>query len=186
MFEDLQDTDFIRQFGDGLRSCGLIDERFFQVLLFFGVEVIVVLGNSSKGFREDSLPTSAHLFLAEAALKPFAAALEGLEDGLRAGSETALESRERKADRALALAVELVGLAHFRFHIIRYRFVECGFEVGKVVVDRVGTALREERCAVELHQLFLHHAANEVGAVHFVDAVTKLSVEAVGVEEREE
>ena len=41
------------------------------------------------------------------------AALERLVDGLRAGGEAALEGGEREADRALARAVELVGLAHF-------------------------------------------------------------------------
>src|SRR5258707_12031488 len=98
---------------------------------------MVVRGNSSKGFREDSLPASAHLFLTEAALKPFPAALERLEDSLRAGSEAALEGRKREADRAFALSVELVGLAHFGFNVIGDGFVKRGLKVGKVVVDRV-------------------------------------------------
>ncbi len=179
-------TDFILQFGDGARSGGLIDQRFFQVLLLLGVEVVVVFGNIGEGLGENLLATDTHLFFAEATFEAFSAALERLEDGLGAGGETALEGSERKADRAFALAVELVGLAHFRLHIIRYRFVERGFEVGEFVIDRVGAALREERCAVELDQLLLHHAAHEVGAIHLVDAVAKLAVEAVGVEQREE
>jgi hypothetical protein len=44
-FEDLKATDFIRQFGDGTRSGGLINQRFFQVLLLLGVEVVVVFRN---------------------------------------------------------------------------------------------------------------------------------------------
>jgi hypothetical protein len=87
LFKNLKNADFSRQLGDGLRSGGLIDERFFKVLLLLGVEVVVVLRDISEGFRQDFLTTSAHLLLTEAALKPFAAALEGLEDGLRAGSE---------------------------------------------------------------------------------------------------
>ena len=69
---------------------------------------------------------------------------------------------------------------------MRDRFVERGFDVGQLVVDGVGLALREQRCAVELDQFLLHHAAHEVGGVHLVDAVAKFSVEAVGVEERQE
>ena len=154
--------------------------------MLLGVEVVVVFGDISEGFGENLLAAGAHLFLTEPAFETFSAALEGLEDGLRAGGEAALEGSERKADRAFALAIKLVGLAHFRFHVLRDRFVERGFEVGELVVDCVGASLREKWRAVELDQLLLHHAANEVGAIHLVNAVAELPVEAVGVEEREE
>ena len=52
-----------------------------------------------------------------------------------------MEGSEREADRPFALDIELVGLAHFRFHVIRYCFVERGFEVGKLIIDCVGAAL---------------------------------------------
>ena len=64
---------------------------------------------------EDLLAADAAFLLAQPAFEAFAAALEGLENGLGAGGEAALEGGERKSDRAFALAAELVGLAHFRF-----------------------------------------------------------------------
>ena len=182
MFEGLQDDDFAFEFGDAARGGGLIDQRFFQVLLLLGVQVVVIFRHLLEGFGKNGLAAYTHPLFAQAAFEAFAAALEGLEDGLGAGGETALEGGERKADRAFAFAVELVGLAHFRFHIIRYRFVERGFEIGELVVDGVGAALGEQRCAIELDQFLLHHAADEVGAIHLVDAVAEFSIEAVGVE----
>ena len=71
-------------------------------------------------------------------------------------------------------------------HVVGDGLVERGFDVGELVVDRVGPALGEERRAVELDQLLLHHAAHEVGGIDLVDAVAELAVEAVGVEQRQE
>ena len=71
-------------------------------------------------------------------------------------------------------------------HVLRDGFVERGFDVGELVVDRVGAAFGKERGAVELHHLLFHHAAHEVGAIHLVDAVAELAVEAVGIEQRQE
>ena len=186
MFEALENDDFLLQLGDGAGSGGLIDERFFEVLLLLGVEVVVVLGDIGERLGEDLLAADAELFLAKAAFEAFLAALERLEDGLGAGGEAALESGEREADGAFARAVKLVGLAHFRLHILSDGFVEGGLDVGELVVDRVGPALGKERCAVELHHLLFHHAAHEVGAIDLVDAVAELAVEAVGIEQRQE
>ena len=71
-------------------------------------------------------------------------------------------------------------------HVLRDGLVERGLDVGELVVDGVGPALREERRAVELDQLLLHHAAHEVGGIDLVNAVAELAVEAVGVEQRQE
>ena len=52
------------QLGDG-SSCGLIDEQFFQVLLLFGIEVVIVFGSTGEGFRKDLLAASTHFPLGE-------------------------------------------------------------------------------------------------------------------------
>ena len=143
-------------------------------------------GTSASVSASALLATDAELLLAQAAFEPLLAALERLEDGLGAGREAALEGGEGEADGAFARAVELVGLAHFRLHVVGDGLVERGLDVGELVVDRVGPALGKERRAVELDQLLLHHAAHEVGGIHLVDAVAELAVEAVGVEQRQE
>ena len=103
-----------------------------------------------------------------------------------------LEARRRwravsaKPTEPLRVPSSCVGLAHFRLHVVRDGLVERGLDVGELVVDRVGPALGEERRAVELDQLLLHHAAHEVGGIDLVDAIAELAVEAVGVEQREE
>ncbi len=186
LFEPLEDDDFGLQLGDGAGRRGLIDEVLFEVLLLLGVEVVVVLGHVGERFGEDLLAADAELLLPQAAFEPLLAALERLVDGLGAGGEAALEGGEREADRAFARAVELVGLAHFRLDVLGDGLVEGGLDVGELVVDRVGPALGEERGAVELDHLLLHHAAHEVGAIDLVDAVAELAVEAVGVEQRQE
>ena len=107
MFESLEDDNLLLQLGDGAGGGGLIDQRFFEILLFLGVEVVVVLGHIGERLGEDVLAADAELFLAQAAFEAFLAALERLEDGLGAGSEAALEGGEGEADGAFAFAVEL-------------------------------------------------------------------------------
>ena len=140
----MEDDDLLLQLGHGAGGGGLIDERFFEVFLLLGVEVVVVLGDIGERLGEDLLAADAELLLPHAAFEPFLAAFEGLEDGLRAGSEATLEGGEGEADGAFARAVELVGLAHFRLDVVRDGLVERGFDVGELVVDRVRLALGEE------------------------------------------
>ena len=105
-------------------------------------------------------------------------------DGLWAGGESSLEGSEREANRSLARTGQLVGLAHFRFHVIRYGLVQANFDVGKLVVYRVGFAFWEQWCIVELDQLFLDHTSHQVRAINLVSGITpELAVEPVGIEE---
>ena len=116
----------------------------------------------------------------------FLAALQRLENGLRAGRQAPLQRGQGETDRPLARAGELVRLAHFRLHVVGHRFVERGFEVGQRVVDRVRPAFGKERRAVEPHHLLFHHAAHQVRCIYLVDAIAELAVEAIGVQQRQE
>ena len=60
------------QFGDGSGGGGLIDQRFFQVLLLLGVQVVVVLGQHRPASRRELLAADAELLLAQAAFEAFA------------------------------------------------------------------------------------------------------------------
>ena len=187
LFEALEDDDFGFELGDGLGGRRLVDEALFEVLLLLGVQVVVVLGDVGQGLGQDVAGRGRRASPPAAGVRePFLAAAERLVDGLRAGGEPPLEGGEGEADRPFARAVELVGLAHFRLDVFRDGLVQRGLDVGERVVDGVGLALREQRRAVELDQLLLHHPAHQVGGIDLVDAVAELAVEAVGVEQREE
>ena len=75
----MQDDDFSIQFGDAARSGGLIDQRFFQVLLLLGVEVVIVFRNLGQSLGENLLAAYAHPLFAQATFEPFAAALRAFE-----------------------------------------------------------------------------------------------------------
>lgn len=61
---------------DRLRSCGLIDQGFFQVLLLLGIKVVVILGDIGHGFGKELLTACAHLLFTESSFKALPAALE--------------------------------------------------------------------------------------------------------------
>jgi hypothetical protein len=71
----------------------------------------------------------------------FAAAAERHVNGLRAGGQAALKLRQRKAHRALALAIEPVGAVHFVAHVVGHLVVQQHLGIGQGVVDGVGAAL---------------------------------------------
>ena len=124
---------------------------------------------------------------AQALPQSFAATPQGLVDGFRRGGQAALQDGEREAHGAGALVVaQGVGAVELVAHVVRHGFVEAGFGSGEPVRHRVRDAFGEERCAVELQQRFLHHAAHEVGRVHLVDAIAEAALEAVWVQQREE
>ena len=121
-----------------------IDELLFEGLLLLGVQVVVVLGDVGQRLGQCAAGRGSPSFSSRSrSFEPFLAALERLVDGLRAGGEPALQGGEGEADRAFARAVELVGLAHFRLHVVGDGLVERGLDVRERVVDGVGLALRE-------------------------------------------
>ena len=128
----------------------------------------------------------AHPLFAHATLQPLLAPFERLIDGFGAGSQTALQRRQGKADRTAPLAVKFVGLAHLCFYIVGDSFVKRPLQIGQRVVDRIGAPLGKEGRAVEFDQLFFDHAPHQVGGVYFVDPIPKAAVKAVRVEQRQE
>ena len=186
LLERLQDADLGFELGDGLRGRRLVDELLFEGLLLVGVQVVVVLGDVVERLGQDRLAATAELLRTQPFGEPFLAAAERLVDGLGAGSEPALQRGEGEPDRALARSRELIGLAHFRLHVLGDGLVQGGLGVRELVVDGVRLAFGEERRAVELDELLLHHPSHEIGRIDLVDAVAELAVEAVGVEQREE
>ena len=124
---------------------------------------------------------------AEAALQAFAAAAEGFVDGFGRRREAALEDGEGEADGAGALVVlEGLGAVELFADVFGDGGVEAGFGVGELVGDGVGDAFGEQGAAVELEELFLDHAAHEVGDVDLVDAVAEAALEAVAIQQGEE
>ena len=83
------------------------------------------------------MATNAEFLVPEPVFQPLFTALERLVDGFRAGRQSPLQCGECKADGAATTTGQLVSFAHFRFHVIRDRFVQGGFAIGKRVVDRV-------------------------------------------------
>src|SRR5260370_26263149 len=114
MLEPLEDDDFLFQLRDGSGGGGLIHKGFFEALLLLCVEVIVVFGDLLQCISKYLLAAYTELLLAQAAFEAFLAPFEGLKNGLRAGSEAALEGGERDADRAFLRACKLVGFTHLR------------------------------------------------------------------------
>ena len=60
------------------------------------------------------------------------------------------------------------------------------FRFRQLVGHGVGDAFREQRGAVELEQLFLDHAAHQIGNVGRMHAIAVASLEAVAIQQRHE
>jgi len=153
--EAVEDGDLLRQFRARPGGGGAVDQRLLEGLLLLRGEFVVVIRDGGERLGEEGAAALAQLLLAEAALEAFLAALERLEDRLRAGREAALQRGQREAHRALAPPGELVGLAHLGLHVLGHGLVERGLGVGEGVVDGVRLPLGEERRAVEAHHLLL-------------------------------
>jgi hypothetical protein len=98
-----------------------------------------------------------------------------------------LQDGQRKADGAGALVVlQGFGAVELLAHVLGDGPVEDGFGVGELVGHGVGDALGEERRAVELEQVFLHHPAHQVGDVGGMHAIAIAPLEAVAVQQRHE
>ena len=154
-----------------------------QVLDILGIEV------RSRGGKCDGRPATAlqHLELTQAALQTLTAAAQRLMDGLRRGSEPALQDRQGKADGAGSLVVlERRRTVEFLAHVGGDDLVKVGFRIGELVGDRVRNTFREQRRAVALEQLLFHHAAHQVRDIGGMNAVAKAPLEPVTVDERHE
>ena len=115
------------------------------------------------------------------------AATVGLVDDLGRRGQAALESGEGETHGAEApVVLDGLGTVELFMNLIGDGGVEAGFRIGGLVGDGVGDALGEQRAAVELQELFLDHAAHEVGDVDLMDAVAEAALEAVAIQQGEE
>ena len=127
------------------------------------------------------------LHLAQAAFEALSAPAQRLVDRLGRRGEAPLQDREREADGAGALLVlKGLGPVELLAHVRGDLRVKASLLGGQMVGDRIGDALREERCPVELEQALLRHPAHEVGDVDCVRAVAEPALEPVAVQQRHE
>ncbi|MNZ54650.1 hypothetical protein D3C78_725570 [compost metagenome] len=192
----LERPDFCFQLGNGFGCGSLIDYLLGIQLVLVGAEFIVqlveVVGQLdlllhmvfAKG-RSNGLATRQQLGFFQAVFHALAPPLERLVDRLGAGGQAPLQLGQGEADRALALAVQVVGTIHLVAHVLGDIVIERCFEVGQLVVGGVGATLWEQRCAIELEQFLFDHAAHHVGDIDFVRALAELAVEAVTVQQRQ-
>ena len=189
-FQSLEGVDLGPELGDGLRRGRLIEDGFLggQDFVLGGlVEVLDVLGvevRHRSHFRGVAPAAPQRLEFPQLALQPFAAATQRLIDGLRGGCQAPLQDRQRKPDGAGApVVLQRLGAVELLAHVVGDRPVETGFRRRQLVGNGVGDTLREQRRAVELEQLLLHHAAQQVGDVGGVHAIAEAALEAVAVDE---
>jgi hypothetical protein len=62
----------------------LIDQSFFETLLFLSVEVVVIFRNIGERLSQDLLASDSQSLLSKAAFETFLASLKGLEYGFGA------------------------------------------------------------------------------------------------------
>ena len=76
-----------------------------------------------------------------------------------------------------------LGAVELATHIAGYFVIKVRFRAGELVRHGVGDAFREQRRAVELQQVLLHHAPHQVAHVHGVNAVAESTLETVAVQQ---
>ena len=186
-FKAAQRSDLRLQFGNGGGGRCLVGHGLLLPFQFAGGQVvkIVQIVRQVKGFCAVRRATALR-FLRKARFQPLAPAAQGLIDGLRRGGEAALEDGQREADGSAAVAGKGVRAVELLLHIIRHGGVKLRLHGRKVVVDRVGQALRKERRAIEFEQVFLHQTAHDVGNVDGLVARAADALEAVGIDQRHE
>ena len=101
--------------------------------------------------------------------------------------QPALENSQRETDGAgTPVVLERVRAVELLAHVVGDGRVQAGLGVREPVRDRVCDALREQRSAVELEQVLLHHAPHQVGDLRDMHPVAEAPFESVAVDERHE
>ena len=189
-FETAEGGDLRFQFSNRCGRRGLVEDPFFSSLhlvlgRFFEIFDVVGVEHGTGGHGHGYCgPALQEFQLAQPLLQALAPAAQRLVDRLRRRGETPLQDGERKADRSRALVVlQRLRAVELLTHVLGDFLVEARLGVGELVGNRVGDALGEERPAVELEQVLLHHAAHQVGDLDLVRAIAKFALEAVAVEQ---
>jgi hypothetical protein len=55
---------------------------------------------------------------------------------------------------------------------------------GEAIIHGIGKALREEAGAIELAELLFDQVAHDIRDIHFMDAITEATLEAILIEQR--
>ena len=101
-----------------------------------------------------------------------------------------MQNRERETDdvpaATLALSLQPVRAVHLVAHVLGHLVVEQRFLRRERVGDGVGATLREQRLALEGEQLFLDHPPHQPLGVEGCPALSRLALEAVGIDQRHE
>jgi hypothetical protein len=99
LLEALKHEDLALQLTDGARGGRVVDQRFLELLLLVGRQIVIVFRHIGEGFGEEGT-SSTELCLPEFLFQAGVAALERLKDCFGAGRETALECRQCESYRA--------------------------------------------------------------------------------------
>src|SRR5690606_24251466 len=97
------------------------------------------------------------------------------------------KNRKRESDRSGALVIlQRLRAAPLLADVVRDALIEARLRLGKLIWHGVCDALGEERCAVELEQVLLHHPAHQVRNVDLMHSVAETALETIAVEQGEE
>src|SRR5262249_48325243 len=159
-----QDGDFRLELRDSSGGSRLVYNGFFGFLDLFIrciVELIdVIRGETRDGLENVILNGCApfeDLFFTEPTFESFAAPFQRLIDRFRRRGQSALKDRESEADRAFAsLVLQRVGAVELVADVVGHLPIQGCLGIRKLVADRIGPALREERGPVELQKLLLY------------------------------
>ena len=106
---------------------------------------------------------------------------------LRRRGQSSLKYGQGKPNSAFAaFACELFGAVELVAHILGHTLVQVRFTVGKLVFDGIGLTFRKQWTTVKLEQVLLNHPAHQIAGIYRMNAVAKLALEAVPIQQRHE
>ena len=165
-----------------LHRLGLLLGNVLQVFQIGGVQ----LGLGEQVRRTDGAALEDLLHLRQPVPEPLPPSAQGPVDRRGRRRETTLQDRQREADGRSLPALQPVGAIELPPDVVGDRVVQRRLGRRELVGDRVRPSHREERGAVELEELLLHHPPHQVGGVGAVDRGPEATFEPVPVEQRHE
>ena len=132
----------------------------------------------------------AHPLLRDARLQTLAPALERAVDRLGRGRKPPLQGGERKPNRyaapPLSLCAQPLSPIHLLADVLGNALVEQRLLIRQGRARAVSAPLRKQRPPVEAQQLLLDQPPHHVARVDLVLPIAEATLEAVGIEQREE